>query len=168
MLLIILLLKTGFSYGQIDSVIAGMPNKEYIQNRYDPETRTVNLSYNYSNKWGFDGDTKKDSLFFIGNGGAHTYFYPVVILSSDGLVRYFTSIQLDMPFFGTKETLAKYGKNPGVQVVIDDFTRDGIPGIYLNFDNPFGSIPAAWKSGNILTKYIVMSFPGGKLKVNDY
>lgn len=98
----------------------------------------------------------------------HTYFYLRVVLSSDHLVRDFTFIQLDMPYFQDKKLLEKYGKNPAIQFVVNDFDENGIPDLYLNFHNAFGSIPKAlWRKG-ITTKYILMSFSGSKLKISNY
>lgn len=155
---------------QTDSVVA-MPaliNAEYAQPMYDPETGTVNLSYNYSGKWDLDGDNKKDSLFFIGNGGVHTWFYPQIVLSSDGLARRFPLVQLDMPYLQDEAVLDEYGKHPAVRFVICDPDKDRLPDIYLNFDNSFGSIPVEWRQKGIKTKYILMSFNKGRLRVRDY
>jgi len=158
------------SYAQTDSVDADIPgwiNRKYMQDIYNPETRSVNASYNYSNNWDLDGDNKKDSLFFIGNGGVHTYFYLRVMLSSDHVVRDFTFIQLDMPYLQDKKLLEKYGRNPGIQFVVSDFDKDGIPDLYLNFNNSFGYIPKSfWRKG-ITTKCILMNFSGSKLKVRN-
>ncbi len=144
------------------------PNDEYVQYIYNSETNSKELSYNYSNKWDFDGDKRNDSLFFIGNGGAHTYFYLRIILSSDGRQRDFRSVHIDMPYFVSREELLKWGKNPGIQFIVSDFNDDGVSDIYLNFNNPFGHIPANWKNNGIKTKYVVLSFKERKEIVKDY
>lgn len=59
------------------------PYKIYEQMIIHPESKILNLSYNYSGKWDFDGDGHNDGLFFIGNGGAHAYYLPRLILSGD-------------------------------------------------------------------------------------
>ena len=143
-------------------------DNEYSQYIYNDDTKSGNLSYNYSNKWDFDGDKQNDSLFFIGNGGAHAYFYPRIILSSDGLTRNFSTVQIDMPYFMPIETLKKWKTNSGVQFIVDDFDNDGVQDIYLNFNNPFGDIPKAWKIQGIKTKYVLLRFRGKKLSVKDY
>jgi len=30
-------------------------------------------------------------------------------------------------------------------LLVDDFGDDGIPDLYLNFDNPFGYVPKEWQ-----------------------
>lgn len=147
--------------------IAGAINQQYLQPVYNPETRSVNPSYNYSNTWDFDLDGRKDSLVFIGNGGAHTWYYPVLLLSSGQSFR-FRSIKLDRPYFVSGDVLEKWGKNAGVQLVIDDLDKNGAPAIYLNFNNDWSSIPKAWKRQGVKTKYVVMHFAGGRLKVRDH
>ena len=154
------------SLAQIDSI--KIINGEYSRYIYNDDTKSINLSYNYSNKWDFDGDNRKDSLFFIGNGGAHSYFYPRIILSSVGLTMNFPTVQIDMPHFVPIETLKKWRKNPGVQLVVDDFDSDGIQDIYLNFNNPFGNIPVAWKTQGVKSKYVLLRFSGKKFSVKDY
>ena len=145
--------------------IAGEP---YAQNIYNPYTKSFNLSHNYSGKWDFDGDGKNDSLFFIGNGGAHAYFYPKIILSANGSEKNYPAVQLDMPYFKNRAVLNEYGKTPAVQLVIDDLDKDGITDIYFNFDHPSASVPKEWKRKGIHTKYVVVSFASGILKCSDY
>ena len=167
-LLLIAFIIFGFKccFAQTDSVsIINKPNAQYI---YNSQTRSSNLSYNYSNKWDFDGDKKMDSLYFIGNGGAHAYFYLQIILSSDGLTRSLPTVQIDMPYPATAEALKKSSKNPGVQFVVSDFNKDGNEDIYLNFNNPFGVIPKSWKNKAVKTKHVLLSFIGNKINVKDY
>ncbi|MEO6722195.1 MAG: hypothetical protein ABIN67_17645 [Ferruginibacter sp.] len=154
------------SLAQTDSV--KIINEEYSQYIHNNFTKSENLSYNYSNKWDFDGDSKNDSLYFIGNGGAHTYFFLRIILSSDGLIRNFPTIQIDMPFFATIETLNKLGQNSSVQFVISDFDNNKTQDIYLNFNNPFGFIPKAWENKGVKTKNVLLSFAGTIISVKDY
>lgn len=156
----------GSLYAQINT--AKLPNVDYIRYLRHPETSTVNLSYVYCNKWDFDGDGKMDSIYFIGNGGVHTYFFLRIILSSDQKVRNFPFIQLDMPYFQSRELFERLGKNAVVQFVPSDFDGDGVMDLYLNFDNYFSYIPKAWRKEGIMTKCVVMSFKGAKLKVRNY
>ena len=147
---------------QVDSA------EEYRTRIYNTETLSVNTSYNYSNKWDLDGDGKNDSLYLIGNGGAHVYYYLRVKLSLEKVTREFTSIQLDLPYVQELESLNELGKTPAVQLVVNDFDKDGIVDLYLNFDNPFGKIPTLLRQKGIRSKYIILGFPGGKMKVRDY
>ena len=168
--LLLLITVIPLAYGQADSTSSSptIINGEYAQPKYNAQTRSTEFSYNYSNLWDLDGDGKKDSLYFIGNGGAHTYFYLSIALSSTHTLQDFFAIQLDMPYVGNSELLKAHGKNPGIQFVAHDFNNDGSMDLYLNFDNPFGAIPKDWKQKGILTKYVVLSFAKGKLKVKDY
>ncbi|HEX6428684.1 MAG TPA: hypothetical protein VF008_13405 [Niastella sp.] len=158
------------SYSQKDSSITDMEtwDKEYLEEIYNPQTKSVNNSYNYSNKWDVDGDHKNDALFFIGNGGAHAYYFLRVQLSSDHVVRDFTSIQLDMPYFQDPQILDENGKSPAIQFVVKDFDKDGVLDLYLNFNNPFGSISKTFRQKGITSKYIILGFAGGKMKVSAY
>lgn len=164
--LLSLVLATVMINAQTDAI--RLPEAAYAQEIYDPETGTANLSYNYSGKWDLDGDQQADSLFFIGNGGVHAYFYPRIVLSSDGVARSFPFIRLDMPYLQGQEVLDKFGKNAGVQFVVYDADKDGGTDLYLNFDNPFGSLPRQWKRWGITTKHVLLSFDKGKLRVRNY
>ena len=53
--------------------------------------------HDYSNNWDFDGDGIKDSLLFIGNGGAHLYFHLEMILSDGARCYDFPFIETDFP-----------------------------------------------------------------------
>lgn len=143
-------------------------NNPYVKYIYDPTTLSTNFSYDYSNQWDLDGDGNNDSLYFIGNDGAHTYFYLRIILSTDHKVRDFTTPQIDFPLPGNKEALDKCGESPALQFVVHDFNKDGTSDIYLNFDNPYESIPKSWKQKGITKKCVVMSFAKGKLKISNY
>ncbi len=144
------------------------PENAFARPIYNPETHSVNFSYDYSNRWDLDGDKKMDSLYFIGNGGAHTFFFLRVILSCDHKTRDFRFIQLDMPFPSDKASLDKFGKDVAPQFVPYDFNGDGVLDLYLNFNNHFGSIPGAWKNKGIRTRYVVLSFNKGQFTVRDY
>lgn len=166
LLIITTLLIQECALAQTDSV--AIINNAYAQYRYNGQTKSINLSYNYSNKWDFDGDKINDSLYFIGNGAAHAYFFPRIILSTDGIVRNFYTVQIDMPYFVTKETVLQWKRNSAVQFAVDDFDDNGNQDIYLNFNNAFGKIPEAWKAQGVRTKYVLLQFGKRKLTVTDY
>ncbi len=155
-----------------DSLRPGVKSHaKYEQYIYDPETGTTNFSYNYSGIWDFDGDGKKDSICFIGNGGAHVYFYLRIVLSSDGLLRDFRTVNMDFPLVTVKESLNKNGKKVLPQFVVHDFNNDGSPDIFLNFHDPYDAvnpIPKEWRKHGVKTEYVVMSFAENKLTVKDY
>ncbi len=167
MITTLLLFAIGFTFAQSDSAVV-LPESGHIQLIYNIRTKTKNMSYNYSNKWDVDGDKKNDSLYFIGNGGAHAYFYLRIQLSSTAQLLDYPFLQLDMPYLNKVELLDKYGKNPGLQWVMHDFDNDGILDMYFNFDNPMGKIPSDWKQQGVTSKEVVMSFANGKFKVKNY
>jgi hypothetical protein len=150
----------------IDSI--GFSPRAHEQYIFDPETGTSNFSYNYSGIWDLDGDKQNDSLYFIGNGGAHIYFYPRAVLSSDKTTHNFPSAQLDMPWPETLNRLKKYGQHSAVQLTIHDFDNDGIVDIYLNLDHPGTEVPDDWQKQGVKTKYVLLSFARGRLNVRDY
>lgn len=159
------------SFAQIDSSVfedVSVYNNKYGQQIYNTETNTYNFSYNYSDKWDLDGDGTKDSVFFIGNGGAHTYFYLRIVLSLDKIQRNYPTFNIDMPFFINKDTLDKYGKSTGLQFVVADFNKDNIYEIYLNVDNNWSSIPKKWKRKGVKTKCILLALNDGKESIKDY
>lgn len=146
-----------------DSVYAKAPQAEYIQYIYNPYTKSKNLSYNYSDIWDFDNDGKKDSLVFIGNGGAHTYFYLCVKFSNEKITRNFPGVQLDMPYLTAfKDTIKK---TPAIQFIVGDFDQNKTMDIYLNFNNDFSTIPIAWEKAGIKKKRVVLSFKNKQLAI---
>ena len=135
---------------------------------YNPDTKSTNLSYDYSNRWDFDGDRINDSLLFIGNGGVHAYYYLRIVLSSDIKKRDFRLVQIDMPYLYTYDEFKKSDKNPAIQFVVNDFDNNSLPDIFINFSNLFGRISKIWYNEGIRTKYVILSFKKGKLSVIDY
>ena len=55
--------------------------------------------HNYSGNWDFDGDGTKDILLFVGNGGVHLSYMPLIVLSSFDSVYCFSSILVDFPTY---------------------------------------------------------------------
>lgn len=125
--------------------------------------------HNYSGNWDFDGDNIKDQLYFIGNGGAHLYFYLKIILSSNKKKHDFNFILLDRPVLVDLIKLEKENlKNFTTEFIIHDFNSDGLNDIYVNFDDTFSSIPCKWKRKGISSRHIVLNFNKGKLKIKNY
>lgn len=155
------------AFAQTDSV--EMPNKEYIQMIVHPYSGFSNTSYNYSGKWDFDGDGKKDSLYFIGNGGVHTYFFPRLVLSSDNKKRDFQYLEIDMPYFVENKDALKNNNGENVpQLVVYDFDMDGISEIYLNIYQPYYKTPKTLHRLGLKGPKILFDYSKNKLLLKDY
>ncbi len=150
------------------SVYVENPANEFVQYIYNPNIKIKTLSYNYSNRWDFDNDGKNDSLVFIGNGGAHTYFYLRLKLTSEKSTRSYPTVQLDMPYITTtNDSLIIKMKHPAIQFVIGDFDRNQTTDIYLNFDNDFSQIPLSWKNAGITKKTVVLSYKSSEFIIQE-
>jgi hypothetical protein len=145
--------------------VADIPNNEYSCEMYHSESKTYNPSYNYSGKWDFDGDGTSDSLLFIGNGGAHAYYYLRIVLSADQVRRDYPTVHLDMPYPSMNVALMDDSEYTINQLIIFDFDRDGADDIFLNFNNDFSYIPEEWKALGLTKKKTVLYFNNGLLKL---
>jgi len=72
-----------------------------IKYQYDAESQT----HNYSGNFDFDGDFLTDSLYLLGNDGAHLLYSPEIILSSTKKRYALTDITIDDPEFHPISTL---------------------------------------------------------------
>jgi hypothetical protein len=141
---------------------------------YDIPTQT----HNYSGNWDFDADGATDSLFFIGTGGAHLYFYLRIVLSSDRKVRDFNFINLDRPCLGSIEDLKNADFYSGFalpQFVVGDFKdhfyqdawADIYDKIFLRLDQ--FSIPSReLKRRGITSQYLLLEYKNGELVFKDF
>ncbi len=165
-LIILLLLFFEIGYAQT------IPFDENYVQIYNPYTQTINSSYDYSDLYDLDGDGKKDSLLFIGNGGAHVYYYLKIVTSSDQKTWAFPTAQIDFPYPETKQKLTKKASACFPQLMIDDLDGDKKDEIYLNFyedlyDDSY-QIPTEWKKQGVKSKRVILNFEKGKLLVKDY
>jgi hypothetical protein len=157
------------SYAQVrNDSISNSFKKYFLDNGL-----TINYMYidstqthNYAGNWDFDGDGKHDSLLFIGNRGAHLYFYLQLVLSSDKKQYQFPYLLVDFPLVSTKEGLIQ--NELLTQFAVDDFDNDGLPEIFINTDNGMANIPDIWKQKGIKSKKILMSFNKGNLSIRNY
>ena len=73
---------------QADSSLVRSPYKATMH-RVHPRLRFSEIDnealrvLDYSGNWDIDGDGRKDSVLFIGNGGAHLYYHLRLRLSSE-------------------------------------------------------------------------------------
>lgn len=139
-----------------------LPNAEYTVYQYDSVLQVDIITYQYSNLWDLDNDGIADSVSFIGNGGAHTYFYLEVWLSSSNEWTVYPTFQIDMPYLNEMDTI-----NEITQFTVFDFDKDGKDEIYLNIDNPFGSIPEKLKTAGLTSKQILFEVENNKLIIRN-
>lgn len=162
--IIVLIFSTSILYGQSDTTELG-GNYSSI---YNPYTNSFNSSYDYSNKYDFDGDNINDSLLLIGQGGVHAYYFLRIVLSSDSIQRNFPTVQIDFPYEMTSEEFEQETIKDFIQIGIYDFNNDGFLEIYLHFNNDFSMIPKEWKAQGIQSKRVILDFKNNNLNCKDY
>jgi len=133
---------------------------------YDPATQT----HDYSGNWDFDGDKKLDSLFFIGNGGAHLYFHLRLKLSSEDIIRDFRYLVSDFPILDSISRLKRmYGENSNFPIfVVHDFNSDGKMEVYLNTDINFVPIPSKWKKRGVTSRSLLISYQMKDIVIKNF
>lgn len=169
------LLGTEDLYGQEDSVTANSCRhiSPGILYSYTVSTQT----HDYSGNWDFDGDGEADSLYFIGTGGAHLYFYLRIILSSDGKTRNFPFLRLDMPCAGSVDELKKARFYPPPFFpffVVDKFISGEAMGdtndkIYMHLDFQTASLlPGKWKKRGVNSAYLLLQYEKGDMTIKNF
>lgn len=88
--------------------------------------------HDYSGNWDLDRDGIKDKLYFIGNNGAHLYYYLNITLSSDSTIQAFPFLQTDAPFLIEFDDLVKSQHRIGFAV--SDSSGTHPPGILMGID----------------------------------
>jgi len=153
-------------YAQISNSYEDYYKKHYpeLKYHYDDSSQT----HLYADNWDFDGDGKKDSLSFVGNGGAHLYYHLKLKLSSTNITTNFSWLLLDFPVLGNVEEINMKEIPIHPQFVVSDFDHDGLKDIYLNFDSSFGSIPDKWKKGGVNSRHILIKYKKGELIITNY
>lgn len=149
---------------QSDSPISELeqiPNAEYAVYKYDSTLQIKILTYQYSDICDLDNDGIKDSIIFIGNGGAHTYFNLKLRTSSNKEWHEYQTLYIDMPYLNDKI-------DEMTQFAVSDFDNDGVDEIYLNIDNSFGLIPENLKTNGLTSKRLIIQFENRKLLVKNF
>lgn len=156
-LLLFLIFNLTLSHAQTDSTtLVENPNAENAVYVYDSVLQTKLLQYQYFNHCDLDGNGKSDSLTFISNGGAHAYFHPVFVLSSDSTKHEFSNLTLDLPYLSMTDTITE-----STQFFIKDFDEDGKDEIYLKVEND----GALEQESDIRYKEVMITFTKGELVI---
>lgn len=133
---------------------------------YDDAAQT----HNYSGNWDLDGDGKKDSVLFAGNGAAHIYYYLKIILSSAVADVNLPMLAFDFPGLGTITALRSSDKTiPDLpQFIVHDFDSDGLADIYLHFDPNFSQVPDTWRKKGIKSGPVILTYKNSNWIVRNY
>ena len=125
--------------------------------------------YDYSGNWDFDGDGKKDSLQFIGNGGAHLEYFPRIVLTGSEHAYQYSYLLIDMPFPGHSNEI-KGNKMPPIlpAFVVDDFNRDGLPDVYLNIGQNVLYLPRFLRNRDAANRCILLYCSRGRLLIQKF
>ena len=151
----------GFNYEPVIPV-----NSEFAVYKFNTEVQDSVLTYQYANLWDFDQDGNNDSLAFIGNGGAHTYFHLEIRLSSTKSWIKYPTFYIDMPYLNDQETVIIDELFP--QFVVADFDEDGWPEVYLNLTNSFATIPEYMQQSGVTSKRIIIDYKDNELQIENY
>lgn len=173
----LLLIITTACKAQVDSAAAEVPLSNSFKELYRKSNPALQYDYNesrqvhdYSGNWDFDGDGKKDSLLFVGNGGVHSYFHLRIVLSKDQQRRDYAFLVTDLPLLAPVNALkrgsALYAQFP--QFVVHDFDKDGQPEIYFNTDISFAPIPAKWKRRGLTSRHVLIDYREGEVRLGNF
>ncbi len=139
-----------------------------FENEYRISNPTLKYSYdeisqihNYSNNWDFDNDGIKDQIYFVGEGGAHIYYFLQVVLSSDKKVRDLNFIESDFPFLNETIKLNSEKTNAGFAVL--NIEKELTPSIIVRLDeSTYYAFKKELMKENIKTQNCLISFKNGK------
>lgn len=171
-MLLLLAMQLGLMEAQAqDTTLSGtvtFPYLEFLVYEYDSETGTTNHSYNYSGLWDLDADGKKDSLVFIGNGGAHVYYYPRIVLSSNSKEWELVGIQHDFPYPKVNDTVKiNYTPCESLSVEVFDMDQDGTPEILFRLDSYTDMNSPKLKELGIRSRCFYLDFSDGTLRIEN-
>jgi len=124
-----------------------LPKMIFAQNDFPPnslgryfQNTTIKYRYieekqihDYSGNWDIDGDGIKDSIMFVGTGGAHLYFDLLIYLSSERRYYDIWFLSTDYPLLESIDSLKEKGYDRiSPQFVVYDFNKNGLMDIYMN------------------------------------
>lgn len=166
----LILLSISKILAQEDSVITNS-YENYIHTNH-PEIlyhyNNTSQTHSYSGNWDFDGDKIPDSLFFIGNGGAHLFYQLKIALSSGQQLKDFPELLIDMPYLGKGEDIMNEEVSLLPQFVVHDFDSDGIVEIYINFEPSFSFIQKKWKREGVTSRRILIKIENSNVVIENF
>ncbi|MFT3980802.1 MAG: hypothetical protein QM687_10065 [Ferruginibacter sp.] len=151
-----------------------MPMSDILKHHYKDSMPSLLYQYDsireahdYSGNWDFDGDGKKDKLLFVGTGGAHLYYHPEVVLSSDGRTMVFPFLETDFPL------LLVTGKSNGQTVPgsfsIITYKATNLSAIRLHLDDAVvAQNKKRFRQQGIRSNDIVLYFKKKEPVIKDY
>lgn len=154
---------TAFCQDNATSMVK-IPNEEYAIYKYNPDLQMDILTYQYSDLWDIDNDNHNDTIEFISNGAAHSYYHLRVWLSSKNEWIAFPTLQIDFPYPPNKIKKIEELNELYPQFAVQDFDADNIKEIYLSFDE-YSSIPIEY---GVTSKKILIDYVEDKLMVIDF
>ena len=133
--------------------------------------------HNYSRNFDFDGDIDSDSMYFVGTGGAHLYYYLKIRLSSTKKTYEFHDIQIDDPTVYDVSYLKKtnfLSPNPPACVVdyYGDLAQTHFGGnlsehaLFFRLEKYVYS--KSWLSKGINSDYILLYFDQGEWTIKNF
>ena len=137
-----------------------------------------NQTHNYSGNFDFDGDRLNDSLYFVGTGGAHLYYFPRILLSSTKKSFDFEEINIDVPQYFPVSYLAALsfldrftpqfvvGTNKDLQYVENQIIRRPSHVIFFRLDSHYYS--KDWKKQGINSDYVLLYFENGEFIIRNF
>lgn len=104
-------------------------------------------SHVYPNNWDFNGDGRKDTIKFIGNGGAHLMYKPYLVLDSSCTIS--LDFLIEMPLWEATDSLKIEKHCSSIFFTTGDFNKDGITDVFLNtyFEDRKKMIVLSFSSG---------------------
>lgn len=129
-------------------------------------------THNYSGNWDLDEDGQLDSLWFVGTGGAHLYFYLSAMLSTENKIREYPFLQTDFPQLAFDSTGTSIPPNhlskEKAFAVVNFGVEEGL-GIFISLDQ--SSFQAAQKKlaqKGIQTNGILLRWKDGNEKWSNW
>lgn len=129
-------------------------------------------THNYSGNWDLDEDGQLDSLWFVGTGGAHLYFYLRAMLSKENKIREYPFLQTDFPqlvFDRTGTSIPPNHLSKDKSFAIFDFGAEEGLGIFIRLDqSSFQIAQKKLAQKGIQTNGIILRWKDGNEKWSNW